>query len=204
MYLVYLPDVGRPSEPLIQKYVGRRPARVPNDQEEDEATDPRRRRAYNGIAGTEHLEVGDDRRVGQRSIELAALVPRFDEVCCVVGVPAAGREAFGSQDRSRGHVSGRYVRAAAATSSRRARWICPLQWSWRPRPLKDSPSWRILRSSPTVNSSLDANLSKKLAVAPTSRIMRAPFRVLGGIIDAHVLLRRDEWQPPVAGLRTYG
>jgi hypothetical protein len=29
--------------------------------------------------------------------------------------------------------------------------------------------------------------------------MRAPFRVLGGIIDAHVLIRR-EWQPPVAGL----
>ena len=77
MYLVYLPDVGRSSKPLIQKHVGRRPARLPNDQEEDEATDPRRRRAYNGIAGTEHLEVRHDRRVSQRSVELAPPVPRF-------------------------------------------------------------------------------------------------------------------------------
>ncbi len=99
--------------------------------------------------------------------------------------------AAGSQERSRGHVFGRYVRAVAATSSRRARWICPLQWSWRPRPLRDSPSWRILRSSPTVNSSRDANLSKKLAVAPTRRIMRAPLERLDGIVDAHVLIRRD-------------
>ena len=132
MYLVYLPDVGRPSEPLIQKHVGRGSSCIADDEEEDQSRNPRRRRAHNGVAGTKHLEVRHDRRVGQRSIELAALVPRFDEVCCVVGVPAEVREAFGSQDRSRGHVSGRYVRAAAATSSRRARWICPLQWSWRP------------------------------------------------------------------------
>ena len=65
MYLVYLPDVGRPSEPLIQKHVGRRPARLPNDQEEDQSRNPRRRRAYDCIAGPEDLEVGDDRRVGR-------------------------------------------------------------------------------------------------------------------------------------------
>ena len=115
MYLVYLPDVGGPSKPLIQKHVGRRPARLPNDQEEDQSRNPRRRRAYDGIARSKHLEVRHDRRV-----------------------------------------------------------------------------------SPTVNSSRDANLSKKLAVAPTSRIMRAPFRVLGGIIDAHSLIRRErgslQWQ----------
>ena len=108
MYLVYLPDVGGPSKPLIQKDVGRRPARLPNDQEEDQSRNPRRRRAYNGIAGTEHLEVRHDRRERQRRVELA-------------------------EDRSRGHVSGRYVRAAAAASSRRAWGITsPLQWSWRP------------------------------------------------------------------------
>ena len=92
MYLVYLPDVGRPSKPLIQKHVGRRPARLPNDQEEDQSRNPRRRRAYNGIAGTEHLEVRHDRRVSQRPVELAPRVPRFDEVFCVVGVPAEVRE----------------------------------------------------------------------------------------------------------------
>ena len=102
MYLVYLPDVGGPSEPLIQKHVGRGSSSVSDNQEEDQSRNPRRRRAYNGIAGTEHLEVGDDRRVSQ------------------------------SHDRSRGHVSGRYVRAAAAASSRRARGIAPLQCSWRP------------------------------------------------------------------------
>ena len=94
MYLVYLPDVGRSSKPLIQKHVGRRPARLPNDQEEDQSRNPRRRRAYNGIAGTEDLEVGDDRRVSQRPVELAALVPRFDEVLGVVGVPAEVRQVF--------------------------------------------------------------------------------------------------------------
>ena len=94
MYLVYLPYVGGPSEPLIQKHVGRRPARLPNDQEEDQSRNPRRRRAYNGVAGTEHLEVGDDRRVSQRRVELAALVPRFDEVFCVVGILAEVREVF--------------------------------------------------------------------------------------------------------------
>ena len=92
MYLVYLPDVGRPSEPLIQKHVGRGSSSVSDNQEEDQSRNPRRRRAYNGIAGTEHLEVGDDRGVSQRSIELAAPVPRFDEVFCVVGVPAEVRE----------------------------------------------------------------------------------------------------------------
>ena len=88
---MYLPHVGGPSEPLIQKHVGRRPARLPNDQEEDQSRNPRRRRAYDGIAGTEHLEVGDDRRIGQRPVELAPLVPRFDEVSCVLGVPAEVR-----------------------------------------------------------------------------------------------------------------
>ena len=78
MYLVYLPHVGRPSEPLIQKHVGRRPARLPNDQEEDQSRNPRRRRAYNDVAGTEHLEVGHDRRVSQGSVELAPRIPRFD------------------------------------------------------------------------------------------------------------------------------
>ena len=144
MYLVYLPDVGRPSEPLIQKHVGRRPARLPNDQEEDQSRNPRRRRADNGIAGTEHLEVRHDRRVSQRRVELAPPVPRFDEVFCVVGVPAEVREVF------------------------------------------------------TLNSSRDANLSKKLAAAPTSNIARAPLALLGGIIDAHKLLRRErgslQWQ----------
>ena len=76
MYLVYLPDVGRPSEPLIQKHVGRGSSCIADDEEEDQSRNPRRRRAYDGIAGTEHLEVGDDRRVSQRSIELAPLVPR--------------------------------------------------------------------------------------------------------------------------------
>ena len=195
MYLVYLPDVGRPSEPLIQKHVGRGSSCVSDDEEEDQSRNPRRRRAYNGIAGPEHLEVRHDRRVGQRRVELAALVPRFDEVFCVVGVPAEVRQVFtrrphAVEDRSRGHVSGRYVLAAAATSSRRARGICPLQWSRRIL-RSSSCSWRILRSSPTVNSSRDANLSKKLAVAPTSRIMRAPFRVLGSIIVAHLLIRRE-------------
>ena len=71
MYLVYLPYVGGPSEPLIQKHVGRRPARLPNDQEEDQSRNPRRRRAYNRIAGTEDLEVRHDRRVSQRRVELA-------------------------------------------------------------------------------------------------------------------------------------
>ena len=86
MYLVYLPDVGRSSEPLVQKHVGRGSSCVADDQEEDQATDPRRRRAYNGIAGTEHLEVGDDRRVGQRPVELAPRVPRFD-----IGASSRGR-----------------------------------------------------------------------------------------------------------------
>ena len=94
MYLVYLPDVGRPSEPLIQKHVGRGSSCIADDEEEYQATDPRRRRAYNGIAGTEDLEVRHDRRVGQRPVELAAPVPRFDEVFCVVGVPAEVREVF--------------------------------------------------------------------------------------------------------------
>ena len=68
--------------------MGRRPARLPNDQEEDQSRNPRRRRAYDGIAGTEDLEVGDDRRVSQRRVELVAPGPRFDEVSCVVGVLA--------------------------------------------------------------------------------------------------------------------
>ena len=72
MYLVYLPDVGRPAKPLIQKHVGRGSSSVADDQEEDQATDPRRRSAYDGIAGTEHLEVRHD-RVGQRRVELAPL-----------------------------------------------------------------------------------------------------------------------------------
>ena len=94
MYLVYLPDVGGPSKPLIQKHVGRRPARLPNDQEEDQSRNPRRRRAYDGIARAKHLEVRHDRRIGQRPVELAPLVPRFDEVLRVVGVPAEVREVF--------------------------------------------------------------------------------------------------------------
>ena len=77
MYLVYLPDVGRPSEPLIQKHVGRGSSCVSDDQEEDQSRNPRRRRADNGIAGTEHLEVGDDRRERQRRVELAPPVPRL-------------------------------------------------------------------------------------------------------------------------------
>ena len=91
MYLVYLPDVGGPSEPLIQKHVGRGSSCVSDDEEEDQSRNPRRRRAYNGIAGTEDLEVGDDRRERQRRVELAAPVPRFDEVFCVVGAPAEVR-----------------------------------------------------------------------------------------------------------------
>ena len=91
MYLVYLPYVGGPSKPLIQKHVGRRPARLPNDQEEDQSRNPRRRRAYDGIAGTEDLEVRHDRRERQRRVELAPPVPRFDEVSCVLGVPAEVR-----------------------------------------------------------------------------------------------------------------
>ena len=95
MYLVYLPDVGRPSEPLIQKHVGRGSSRIADDEEEDQATDPRRRRAYNGIAGTEHLEVRHDRRVGQRPVELAPPVPRFDEVCCsIVAASVAGLRTY--------------------------------------------------------------------------------------------------------------
>ena len=94
MYLVYLPDVGRPSEPLIQKHVGRGSSRIADDEEEDQATDPRRRRAYDCIAGTEHLEVRHDRRVSQRPVELAPRVPCFDEVFCVVGVPAEVTRAW--------------------------------------------------------------------------------------------------------------
>ena len=92
MYLVYLPDVGRPSEPLIQKHVGRGSSCVSDDEEEDQSRNPRRRRAYDGIARAKHLEVRHDRRVGQRPVELAPRVPRFDEVFCVVGVPAEVRE----------------------------------------------------------------------------------------------------------------
>ena len=78
MYLVYLPDVGGPSEPLIQKHVGRGSSCVSDDEEEDQSRNPRRRSAYNCIAGTEHLEVGHDRRVSQGSVELAPRIPRFD------------------------------------------------------------------------------------------------------------------------------
>ena len=92
MYLVYLPDVGRPSEPLIQKYVGRGSSCIADDEEEDQSRNPRRRRADDVIAGTEDLEVRHDRRVCQRSVELAPRVPRFNEVFCVVGVPAEVRE----------------------------------------------------------------------------------------------------------------
>ena len=91
MYLVYLPDVGRSSEPLVEEDVGRGSSCIADDEEEDQSRNPRRRRAYDGIAGTEHLEVGDDRRVSQRPVELAPLVPRFDEVFCIVGVPAEVR-----------------------------------------------------------------------------------------------------------------
>ena len=63
MYLVYLPDVGRPSEPLIRKHVGRGSSSVSDNQEEDQSRNPRRRRAYHGIASTEDLEVRHDRRV---------------------------------------------------------------------------------------------------------------------------------------------
>ena len=97
MYLVYLPHVGRPSEPLIQKHVGRGSSCIADDQEEDQSRNPRRRRADNGIAGTEDLEVGDDRRVSQRRVELVAPVPRFDEVSCVVGVLAEVRQVLGWQ-----------------------------------------------------------------------------------------------------------
>ena len=64
MYLVYLPDVGRPPEALIQEDVGRGSSCIADDEEEDQSRNPRRRRADNGIAGTEHLEVRHDRRVG--------------------------------------------------------------------------------------------------------------------------------------------
>ena len=94
MYLVYLPHVGRPSEPLIQKHVGRGSSSVSDDQEEDQSRNPRRRRAHNGIAGTEHLEVRHDRRVCQRPVELAPPVPRFDEVACVLGFLAEVRQVF--------------------------------------------------------------------------------------------------------------
>ena len=130
MYLVYLPDVGGPSEPLIQKHVGRGSSCIADDQEEDQSRNPRRRRAYDCVAGTEHLEVRHDRRIGQRPVELAPL------------------------------------------ASRRARGIAPLH------------SWRILRSSPTVNDSRDVRSSSLLAAAPTRRIM--------SIVAASV-----------AGLRTY-
>ena len=86
MYLVYLPDVGRPSEPLIQKHVGRGSSCVSDDQEEDQSRNPRRRRAYDGIAGTEHVEVRHDRRVSQRSVELAPAVPRFVVAASVAGL----------------------------------------------------------------------------------------------------------------------
>ena len=105
MYLVYLPDVGGPSEPLIQKHVGRGSSCVSDDEEEDQSRNPRRRRAYDCIAGTEHLEVGDDRRIGQRPVELAPRVPRFDEVLCVVGVPAEVREVAASRPSSPSYAS---------------------------------------------------------------------------------------------------
>ena len=57
--------------------MGRGSSCISDDQEEDQSRNPRRRRAYNGIAGTEHLKVGDDRRVSQRSVELAPPVPRL-------------------------------------------------------------------------------------------------------------------------------
>ena len=92
MYLVYLPDVGGPSKPLIQKHVGRGSSCIADDEEEDQSRNPRRRRADDRIAGTEDLEVRHDRRVGQRSVELATLVPRFDEIFCVLSVPAEVRD----------------------------------------------------------------------------------------------------------------
>ena len=94
MYLVYLPDVGRSSEPLVEEDVGRGSSCIADDEEEDQSRNPRRRRADNGIAGTEDLEVGHDRRVGQRPVELAPRVPRFDEVSCVLRVPAEVRQVF--------------------------------------------------------------------------------------------------------------
>ena len=90
MYLVYLPDVGRPSEPLIQKHVGRGSSCGSDDEEEDQSRNPRRRRAYHGVAGTEDLEVRHDRRVSQRRVELAPPVPRFDEVVRVLAA-SSGR-----------------------------------------------------------------------------------------------------------------
>ena len=66
MYLVYLPDVGRSSKPLIQKHVGRGSSCIADDEEEDQSRNPRRRRDYDGIAGPEDLEVGHDRRKRQR------------------------------------------------------------------------------------------------------------------------------------------
>ena len=94
MYLVYLPDVGRPSKPLVQKHVGRGSSSVSDDEEEDQSRNPRRRRAYHGVASTEDLEVGHDRRERQRRVELAPLVPRFDEVSCVLGFLAEVRQVF--------------------------------------------------------------------------------------------------------------
>ena len=99
MYLVYLPDVGRPSKPLIQKHVGRGSSCIADDEEEDQSRNPRSGRADDGIAGTEHLEVGHDRRVGQRPVELAPAVPRFDEVFCVVGVPAEVGVSYAARRR---------------------------------------------------------------------------------------------------------
>ena len=107
MYLVYLPDVGGASKPLIQKHVGRGSSCIADDEEEDQSRNPRRRRAYDGIAGPEHLEVRHDRRVGQRPVELAPRVPRFDEVFCVVGVPAEVREVFTRRPQSVAASSGR-------------------------------------------------------------------------------------------------
>ena len=49
--------------------MGRGSSCVSDDEEEDQSRNPRRRRAYDGIAGTEDLEVRHDRRVSQRSVE---------------------------------------------------------------------------------------------------------------------------------------
>ena len=51
MYLVYLPDVGRPSEPLIQKDVGRGSSCVSDDEEEDQTL------GVLGVARTEFEQV---------------------------------------------------------------------------------------------------------------------------------------------------
>ena len=74
--------------------MGRGSSCIADDEEEDQSRNPRRRRADDVIAGTEDLEVRHDRRVCQRSVELAPRVPRFNEVFCVVGVPAEVREVF--------------------------------------------------------------------------------------------------------------